>query len=146
MTERFPFTKYGATRSCGVVLACGLLLSVEALAQTNTGFAGAAVSIAFQNSTGLAFSAVSVSFRNATTEATGRSVAIGFGSAPSAGALLGKAPHSGSNADPVNTATGNYFFQRTDLSVPGKGLSFQFTRSYNSGCAARGLVGFWLDA
>jgi RHS repeat-associated protein len=35
-------------------------------------------------------------------------------------------------AEPVNTATGNYYASYTDLSVPGKGLSFVFTRNYNS--------------
>ena len=39
---------------------------------------------------------------------------------------------SGTFAEPVNTATGNYLFQRTDLAIPGRGLSFIFTRTYNS--------------
>ena len=39
---------------------------------------------------------------------------------------------SGTFAEPVNTATGNYFFQRTDLALPGRGLPVIFTRTYNS--------------
>ena len=35
-------------------------------------------------------------------------------------------------ADPVNTATGNYVSSVTDLSLPGRGLGFAFTRTYNS--------------
>lgn len=37
-----------------------------------------------------------------------------------------------STNEPINTATGNYYLSRTDLAVPGKGLPFAFTRSYNS--------------
>ena len=37
-----------------------------------------------------------------------------------------------STHDPINTATGNYFLSRADLVVPGKGLPFTFSRSYNS--------------
>ncbi len=39
---------------------------------------------------------------------------------------------SGFTNEPINTATGNYFLSRSDLTVPGKGLAFTFTRSYNS--------------
>jgi RHS repeat-associated protein len=35
-------------------------------------------------------------------------------------------------AEPVNTATGNYIFQRTDLRIPGRGLPLVFTRTYNT--------------
>ena len=35
-------------------------------------------------------------------------------------------------AEPVNTATGNYYSVHTDLAVRGRGLSFAFTRQYNS--------------
>jgi hypothetical protein len=35
-------------------------------------------------------------------------------------------------ADPVNTATGNYVSSTTDLALPGIGLPFAFTRTYNS--------------
>ena len=37
------------------------------------------------------------------------------------------------DADPVNTANGNYAYKQTDISIPVIGdLSFDFTRSYNS--------------
>lgn len=35
-------------------------------------------------------------------------------------------------SEPVNTATGNYFYPQTDLILPGRGLPVVFTRSYNS--------------
>ena len=35
-------------------------------------------------------------------------------------------------SEPIDTATGNYYLSRTDLSLPGKGLSFNFTLTYNS--------------
>ncbi len=34
-------------------------------------------------------------------------------------------------AEPVNTATGNYYYQHTDLSLPGRGLPLVFTRTHN---------------
>jgi RHS repeat-associated protein len=43
---------------------------------------------------------------------------------------------AGYAADPVNTATGNYVYQRSDLALPGKGLPFVFERSYNSQAAS----------
>ncbi len=39
---------------------------------------------------------------------------------------------TGTFAEPVNTATGNYYSTLTDLSVQGRGLNFVFNRSYNS--------------
>lgn len=48
------------------------------------------------------------------------------GTADSPGAL------SGRDADSVNTAIGNYVYGRTDLRVPGRGLDFEFRRTYNS--------------
>ena len=45
------------------------------------------------------------------------------------------------SADPVNTATGNYFFSRIDLKLPGKGLPFTFERTYNAQEAATGATG-----
>jgi RHS repeat-associated protein len=37
-----------------------------------------------------------------------------------------------STKDPINTATGNYYLTRSDVVVPGKGLPFNFNRSYNT--------------
>ena len=45
-------------------------------------------------------------------------------------------------SEPVNTATGNYYNSTTDLAVRGKGLSFSFTRSYNSQNSSGGPLGF----
>lgn len=35
-------------------------------------------------------------------------------------------------ADPVNLASGSYFYERTDLKLPGIGVPFEFTRHYDS--------------
>ena len=45
---------------------------------------------------------------------------------------------SGTSKDPVNTATGSFFHQETDLSIPSRGLPLTFTRFYNSKSAAPG--------
>jgi len=39
---------------------------------------------------------------------------------------------SGTSSDPVNTATGSFFHQETDLTIPSRGLPLTFTRYYNS--------------
>jgi len=44
----------------------------------------------------------------------------------------GQTSQNGFTNEPINTATGNYFMSHADLVVPGKGLSFNFTRAYNS--------------
>ncbi len=43
---------------------------------------------------------------------------------------------SGISNDPVNTATGSFFHQETDLSIPSRGSPLAFTRYYNSKAAA----------
>jgi RHS repeat-associated protein len=48
---------------------------------------------------------------------------------------------SGCNGDPINTATGNYTYQRTDLTMSGRGLPFAFTRTYNSQNGTPGPMG-----
>ena len=48
---------------------------------------------------------------------------------------------SGCNGDPINTGTGNYTYQRTDLTIPGRGLPFVFTRTYNSQDGTPGPMG-----
>jgi len=56
----------------------------------------------------------------------------------------GQAP-SGYGPDPVNTATGNYIYQHTDLQIPGMGIPFVFERNYNSQDATDGPLGFGWD-
>ncbi len=46
------------------------------------------------------------------------------------------------NADPVNTATGNYFSNTIDLRISGPGVPFVFERHYNSQDATDGPLGF----
>lgn len=46
--------------------------------------------------------------------------------------LGNQAPNQAYNADPINTASGNYTFTRTDLLIPAVGFPFEFTRNYNS--------------
>ncbi len=46
-----------------------------------------------------------------------------------------KSKVSGTSADPVNTATGSFFHQETDLSISSRGLPLTFTRFYNSKAA-----------
>ncbi len=49
-----------------------------------------------------------------------------------------KSDVSGTSKDPVNTATGSFFHQETDLSIPSRGSPLIFTRFYNSKAAAPG--------
>ncbi|MBK8639209.1 MAG: DUF1566 domain-containing protein [Chromatiaceae bacterium] len=48
---------------------------------------------------------------------------------------------TGSAAEPVNTATGNYYYQHPDLTLPGRGLGLAFTRTYNTQDATVGPFG-----
>jgi RHS repeat-associated protein len=48
---------------------------------------------------------------------------------------------AGSFFEPVNTATGNYLFQKADFSIPGRGLSLTFARTYNSVDPYTGVLG-----
>ena len=56
------------------------------------------------------------------------------------GTTLGANPESAIYGDPVNTATGNYVYQRRDLELPGIGLLLQFDRTYNSRAASDALA------
>jgi RHS repeat-associated protein len=50
-------------------------------------------------------------------------------------------------ADPVNSATGSFDHSETDLSLPGTGVPFSFTRSYNSLDVTKGELGQgWSDS
>lgn len=44
-------------------------------------------------------------------------------------------------AEPINTATGNFTYEHTDLTVPGVGLSFRFERFYNHQDDYEGVFG-----
>lgn len=97
-----------------LLLACSLTLTATTSAQENKGVASAGVTISFQTAGGdTKAQGVTVSFQNGQATSQGQGVAVGFGNPPSPASLLGRAPHSGFNADPVNTATGNYVFERT---------------------------------
>ena len=53
----------------------------------------------------------------------------------------GTSNSSGSSQDPINTATGNYVHQHTDLRLSGRGMPFVFTRFYNSQDGTPGAMG-----
>jgi len=75
------------------------------------------------------------------------------GSTPSVGEQ-GAGPNESENSttcyadDPVNCATGNFFHQFTDFTVPGRGVPLSLLRSYSSAAAASdGPFGFgWTDS
>ena len=48
------------------------------------------------------------------------------------GLASGSSSQSSKSSDPVNLATGNYIYDHTDLRLPGRGLPFEFKRTYNS--------------
>jgi RHS repeat-associated protein len=56
-------------------------------------------------------------------------------------AVAGVQHQGGIEGDPVNTATGNYIYQRRDLALPGIGLPFQLDRAYNSREASKAGAG-----
>ena len=149
------------------LIGLAILLPAHLLCQSNTGYACAGVSVAFQNSSGgVAAQGVSVAFQNTSGEAatsglsvafqnaidlTGRGVTVAFGKLPpptqpppattSLGATGTTTNRQVSVVEPVNTATGNYYNSPTDLAVPGKGLNFVFARSYNSQDSYSGPMG-----
>ena len=43
--------------------------------------------------------------------------------------------------EPIDTAYGNYSETQTDLSIPGRGIPLEFTRTYNAQAAAAGTTG-----
>ena len=56
--------------------------------------------------------------------------------------VFGTNTNSGYSADSVNTATGNFVYKVADLAIPGRGMSFNFERTYNSQDAKDGTLGF----
>src|SRR5581483_10676160 len=65
--------------------------------------------------------------------------------APGVGAQIAVNPSKG-DGEPVNTATGSFYTSAIDLSLPGTGVPFVFTRSYNSLDASTGRFGVgWKD-
>jgi RHS repeat-associated protein len=73
-----------------------------------------------------------------TAQLTGLGIATTFSVSPSAVVTIYLGPGgttanpTASVAEPVNTATGDYYSLHTDLAVQGRGLSFVFARHYNS--------------
>lgn len=54
--------------------------------------------------------------------------------------------YSGYSHDPINMAIGNYAYQVTDITIPGKGVGLEYVRSYNSQDAAATRLGVgWRD-
>ncbi len=144
------------------ILASGLGVSVAAQQQGPVGVQSNGVSISFQNSGGdaTASKGVSISFQNAGGDAKGSNgvsisfanagdaaggassgVTIGFGQVPCARCSLGSNPNAGVFADPVNTATGNFTFDKTDMTVAGRGFNFEFKRFYNAQDDTAGPLG-----
>src|ERR1039458_3059912 len=131
----------GAIRPTGAFCCSSDLLMVSAVTANgqppDVAFVGSGVSISFQNSGNYAVGAgVSISFANASSIAD-RGVSVAFGEAtppPTTTSLGGVSTTNpvGFSNEPVNTATGDYFNSPTDLTLPGKGIPFIFTRSYNS--------------
>ncbi|MGB7208759.1 MAG: DUF6531 domain-containing protein [Pyrinomonadaceae bacterium] len=103
------------------------------------------VSISFQNQGGdaKASNGVSISFQNAGSAESGTSsgVTIGFRDGFNPRGCLGNCANSGMSPDPVNTATGNFIFDKTDLTVAGRGIGFEFKRFYNSQDGTPGPLG-----
>ncbi|MBU1737102.1 MAG: chitobiase/beta-hexosaminidase C-terminal domain-containing protein [Proteobacteria bacterium] len=56
--------------------------------------------------------------------------------------VLGTGSSSGYSGDNVNTSTGNYAYNRSDLAIPGRGIPFAFDRTYNSQDGSDGPLGF----
>jgi RHS repeat-associated protein len=125
-----------------VCVAGAILLPGGAIAQ-DPGYASAAVTIGFAPDGGNCLGqGVTIAFQNATTTASGgAAITIGFGSPADPSTQLGRPRNASFNADPVNTATGNYVFDHTDLSVPGRGLGLAFARFYNSLDSTNGSLG-----
>jgi len=49
---------------------------------------------------------------------------------------------SGYSWGSVNTSTGNYVYEASDMSIPGRGMPFAFERTYNSQDESTGPLGY----
>ncbi|MEI6209641.1 MAG: chitobiase/beta-hexosaminidase C-terminal domain-containing protein [Desulfuromonadales bacterium] len=56
--------------------------------------------------------------------------------------VFGLNAKSGYSAHGVNTSTGNFAWSETDFEIPGRGLSFEFKRGYNSQDNTTGILGY----
>ncbi len=56
----------------------------------------------------------------------------GYQAPPTSSGSQQNNPTSAYASEPVNTGTGNYYYQHTDLAIPGRGLPLAFQRSYNA--------------
>ena len=158
--KRYGIAKFLSVAILATIAGIFPPITSAALAQTTTpGFAGSGLTVSFaaassgfaadgltmafqQSDANFAGTGMTIAFQNAITLANGQGFTVGFGSAPNITSLLGQAPQVNFNADPINTATGNYVFQYTDLSMPGRGMSLEFARSYNSLDPTGGPLGF----
>jgi len=131
------------------VVAQGVSVAFQ---NSSNGVVTQGVSVAFQNSSqGIAVQGLSVAFVTA-SDRSGRGVSVSFGTVtppttppPTAATYGGTGAATNQQAyvaEPVNTATGDYYNSVTDLAVPGRGLNFAMTRGYNSLNASNGPLGY----
>src|SRR5205085_3138991 len=93
----------------------GITVSFQASGGNSVNSNGATIS--FQNSGGnaVASNGTTVSFQNSADARSNTGVTVAFSRPPNPASQFGHANNSGQSADPVNTATGNYTFEHTDL-------------------------------
>lgn len=82
------------------------------------------------------------------TPSTAPTLPSGFSLTDTGKSILGaNTQNAAKSNEPINLALGNYFFQRIDLSIAGRGLPFVFQRTYNSLDTYNGPLGFgWTDS
>src|SRR5439155_8116761 len=141
--SRFDYLPTKITMSSASPNSASAAVAVAFQASTLPDSASAALAVAFQTSTlsDSATAAVAIAFQNGSQSDAIRSVSVAFGNPVPPPTLLGKPTNSAFNADPVNTATGNYVFEHTDLAVAGRGQGLAFSRFYNSLDATAGPLG-----
>ena len=60
---------------------------------------------------------------------------------PAGVGMPGPTNPQGTSAEPISTGTGNYFYQHTDIVMPGRGLPMTFARTYNAQDTYSGPLG-----